>query len=61
MIPKKGGKEEDNEDDPIAKSLKERMDAGGLSEVVQKGAKPNVGRRPSMIKGVSNEEEKKGA
>jgi hypothetical protein len=34
MIPKKGGKEEDNEDDPIAKSLKERMDAGGLSEVV---------------------------
>jgi hypothetical protein len=35
---KKGGKDEDVEDDPIAKSLKERMAAGGLTEVVNKGA-----------------------
>ena len=46
-----------DEDDPIAKSIKERMEAGGLSEVVKK---PSNGRRPSISKGVS-EEEKKGA
>jgi hypothetical protein len=32
-VPKKGGKE-DEEEDPIAKSLKERLDAGALTSVV---------------------------
>lgn len=33
-VSKKGGKDEDAEDDPIAKSLKEREKAGGINSVV---------------------------
>jgi hypothetical protein len=39
---KKGGKEEED-DDPIAKSLKERMDAGGINSVV--AAKPGTAKK----------------
>jgi len=56
VVPSKkpGQKEEDTSDDPIAKSLKERMDAGGLGEVVSKDkagkGSAAAARRPSMIK-----------
>jgi hypothetical protein len=47
--PKKGGKD-DFEDDPIAKSLAERVAAGGISSVVPGGSKPNATPKPTTSK-----------
>ena len=53
-----GGKDEDDSDDPIARSLKERIAAGGITEVVAKKA-VDAARRGSTI--VKPAEEQKGA
>ncbi len=44
MSIKPGKPSKEDEDDPIARSLKERIAAGGITEVVSKpgGAKPTV-------------------
>ena len=52
--PKKTGKDDDDQDDPIARSLKERIQAGGLTEVVASKGKSGsmigsgTDRRPSI-------------
>jgi hypothetical protein len=63
-IGKKGGKEEEGEeDDPIAKSLKERIAAGGLSEVVPaaKGGAKTVPGKSTATKPKEPEESKTSA
>ena len=37
---------DDDNDDPIAKSLKERMDAGGLTQVVKKAGDKSATKNP---------------
>lgn len=61
MGAKKTGKDEDDEDDPIAKSLKEREKAGGVTQVVSgdKTVKKPVGIKPPTTNAKPVKEEKK--
>lgn len=51
---KKGGKDDGDEDDPIAKSLNQRIAAGGLTQVIAKapGEKPTMGKAATVATAV---------